>query len=143
MDDIRQHLIEWKLNKLNFAFFRHLDRREYDDAAQLITPDGIIHFTGGVTRGRAAFCDYTRQWPDLTVRHVVSNLLYSELTEDSARGEGLLAVFVGPGQTGDAPVPRHPSEPHLAEVQDLYRLTDEGWRIAERRFKNLLLPAHS
>ena len=141
MEIERQHLIEWQLNKLNFTFFRHLDRREYDQVAQLITPDGVIHFTAGVTRGPAELCEYTRQWPDLTVRHVVSNMIYSEVTEDSAKGEGLLAVFVGPGRADEAPVPRLPSEPHLAEVEDLYRRTADGWRIAERRFRNLLLPA--
>lgn len=143
MEDDRQHVIEWKLNRLNYAFFRHLDRREYDAVAQLITDDGMIHFTGGVTRGRTELCDYTRQWPDLTVRHVVSNMIYSNVSEDSAQGEGLLVVFVGPGRLDDAPVPRLPAEPHLAEVYDLYRRTDDGWRIAERRFKNLLLPAAS
>lgn len=142
MDELAQQLHEWRLTRLNYAFFNHLDRREYEAAAELITPDGVINFSAGATRGRKEFLSYVRQWPDLTVRHAVTNLVYGELSETSARGEALLVVFAGPPSAGGpAAPPKHATEPHVAEVHDRYERHGERWLIAERTFKNLLLPA--
>jgi hypothetical protein len=144
IDDEAQLLLEWRLTRLNFRFFAHLDRREYEAAAELIAPAGVINFSAGTTRGRDEFLAYVRQWPDLTVRHAVTNLVYDEVTEDSARGEGLLVVFVGPPSAEGAGAPaKHATEPHLAEIHDRYERIGDAWLIAERTFKNLLLSAAS
>lgn len=136
-----QMRIEWELGRLNLAFFHHLDHREYDSLAALLTADGVIRFGQAVTRGRKELHEYAQGWPDLTLCHVVTNLYYSEVTEEHALGRGLLTVFAGPSRRGGRAVARELSEPHVTEMRDRYRYTDEGWRIAEREFRNVLLPA--
>lgn len=139
MDLAAEQLIEWQLDRLNLRFFDYLDTRNYDALVGTITDDCVIHFTAGSTRGREELRKQTLGWPDFTVRHVVTNLIYSEVTADTARGQGLLTVFSGPGSADGSAVPRFPAEPHLSQVVDWYARTAEGWLIAERRFVNLLL----
>lgn len=139
MDLAARQLIEWQLDRLNLRFFDALDTRDYDALVRTITDDCVIHFTAATTRGRDALRAQTLGWPEVTVRHVVTNLIYSEVTEDEAQGKGLLTVFSGPPGPDGGAVPRFAAEPHLSQIIDRYRRSGEGWLIAERRFVNLLL----
>lgn len=68
--------VAWRLARLNTAFIHHYDRREYDEVLALFTQDAVYEVRSQALHGHAeirAALD-ARSGPELTVRHLVTNL---------------------------------------------------------------------
>jgi hypothetical protein len=140
VDSTAQQLIEWRLTKLNTAFALHLDRREYESMIALFTPDATYERHGNVHNGHAEIREAMHERPDFTVRHLVSNLHFTEITDDHARGDLVLMAYSGPARTDGNPVHYSYPQGHLMEIRDYYVHTGDGWRISERVVAPLLVP---
>ncbi|PZQ78459.1 MAG: nuclear transport factor 2 family protein [Variovorax paradoxus] len=137
--DEQQHLaIESHCMRLVHDFAAFVDRREFDRLANLFTVDG--HFSrprlpdvvvAGRDRIRASFTQ--RPSAEFT-RHLVHNLRVTVTSPTHARGEFCLVLYtakVDPhaGEFGACAEARQ----LIADIEDDFALTDEGWRIASRR----------
>lgn len=136
--------IAWSLARLNTAFIHHYDRREYEEVLSLFAPDAVYELRGRALRGRAdikAALD-ARPGPELTVRHLVTNLHFHTITDSSAHGVSCLTAYAGPAPTGTGPA-RYPAANagHLVQVTDRYAVHDGRWKIAHRTAEELLVPA--
>jgi hypothetical protein len=112
------------------------DNGRSDTLHELYVEDGELDL-GGPTplRGRQAIHEWGRQLaqnpPWKTIRHVCTDMRFVMDGSDSARGTMVLIVFMDPDGT-------QPSAPwNIGEDHDRYLRTDEGWRIASRRWVNM------
>jgi SnoaL-like protein len=138
--DSGQQRIEWQLGKLNTDFAHFLDRREYESMITLFTPDATYERHGEVLRGHQQIREAMHTRPDLTIRHIVSNLHFFDVTEDAAHGDTCLMAYAGPPRVDGAPAVYSTRQGYLTEVRDTYVRTDDGWRIARRIATPLLVP---
>jgi hypothetical protein len=85
-------------------FFRAVDDRSFDEAADCFAPDGVWHRHGSTLHGRHEVVAALRTKPgDVTERHMVS----TTHVEPTAPGawRGISYVQIVRGRTGAAPVP--------------------------------------
>ena len=135
--------VAWSLARLITAFVHHYDRREYDQVLALFTPDAVYQVRGRALRGHAeirAALD-ARPGPELTVRHLVTNLHFHTITDTQAQGSSCLTAYAGP-TAGVGPA-RDPAATagHIVQVTDHYTVHEGRWRIASRTADELLVPA--
>ncbi|MBE8523971.1 nuclear transport factor 2 family protein [Amycolatopsis sp. H6(2020)] len=134
----------WILTRLNTAFAHHYDRREYDQVLALFTPDAIYEVHGQVLHGHAEIKTAldSRAGPELTVRHLVTNLHIHTIQEHTAHGVSYLTAYAGP-TPADAGPARYPATHagHIVEVTDRYAVHDRRWKIAHRVARDILVPA--
>jgi hypothetical protein len=136
--------IAWALTRLNTAFFHHYDRREHDNVVAMFTPDAVYELRGRKLHGHAdikAVLD-ARTGPELTVRHLVTNLHFHTITDRSAHGVFCLTAYAGPTPTGSGPA-YYPAATagHIVQLTDRYTRHDGRWKIAHRVADDLLVPA--
>ncbi|MEI6641412.1 MAG: nuclear transport factor 2 family protein [Novosphingobium sp.] len=100
------------------------DEARWDEVAALYAEDGVMvrpTAPDAPIHGREAILAAFRSRPARTTRHVCSNVVIDVEGPDLARGFSAMLLFTG------APVPL------VGSFHDLFRLTSEGWRFAERR----------
>jgi hypothetical protein len=136
--------VAWSLARLNTAFIHHYDRREYDEVLARFTPDAVYEVRGRALHGHAdikAALD-ARSGPELTVRHLVTNLHFHTITDTYAHGSSCLTAYAGPTSDGSGPA-RYPAANagHIVQVTDRYTVHDGRWKIASRIAEELLTPA--
>lgn len=136
--------VAWSLTRLNSAFIHYYDRRKYDEVLALFTPDAVYEVRGRALHGHAeikAALD-ARPGPELTVRHLVTNLHFHTIGADYAHGVSCLTAYAGPTPTGTGPA-RYPTANagHIVQVTDRYTVHDGRWKIASRIAEVLLIPA--
>ena len=106
-----------------------LDRHEYHDLRDLLTPD--VHY---VSVGRefhdvdAVIASFVARESGRTTRHALGNLLLERSSDDTATGRGCWHTFA----SNEDP-PRGVPIFMVADFDDRYRRDADGtWRIAER-----------
>jgi ketosteroid isomerase-like protein len=136
--------IAWTLARLNTAFIHHYDRREYDKVLAMFTPDAVYEVRSRKLHGHAdikAALD-ARAGPELTVRHLVTNLHFHIIEDGYAHGVCCLTAYAGPTPADTGPA-RYPAANagHIHQLTDRYALHDGRWKIAHRIAEELLTPA--
>jgi len=101
----------------------------------LYTEDAELDLGFTPLRGREAIREWGRQLvespPWKSIRHVCTNMRFFADGPDAAEGVTLLIVFMDADGT-------HSSVPwNIGEDHDRFVRTEEGWRIASRRYVNL------
>jgi hypothetical protein len=136
--------IAWSLARLNTAFIHHYDRREHDEVLALFAPNAVYEVHGRALHGHAAIKAVldARPGPELTVRHLVTNLHFHTIGDGYAHGVSCLTAFVGPAAAGADPA-RYPAANagHITQLTDRYALHEGRWKIAGRIAEKLLVPA--
>jgi uncharacterized protein (TIGR02246 family) len=118
-------------------FFRCLDRRQYDELADLFAPDGTWFRQGAELRGRDAIVAALAQRPAaLVTRHLLSNVWVDIITQDAVHVHYDVSVYT---QSGTSP-PRHAQI--LSGIDRLIRVRD-AWRIERKEAQPALVFAAS
>lgn len=132
-------VIEWECLKLCHAFAHAIDSSDFEKVVSLFTPDGTFLREGILLRGRDAMREAFRHRPNVTTVHMVSNFLPLEVSATRVKAVAYNASI----STFDQSQPIRKFDPQdgvrLLRFDDEYALTDEGWRIADRRAVNLLI----
>jgi len=114
-------------------FFRCLDRRQYDELADLFAPDGAWIRQGAELRGRDAIVTALAQRPAaLVTRHLLSNVWVDIVTAEIAHVHYDVSVYA---QSGTSP-PRHAQI--LSGLDGLIRVRD-AWRIERKEAQPALV----
>jgi ketosteroid isomerase-like protein len=124
--------IEAELTQLVSRFSHCIDSGKYQELALLFTDDGIFDRVGQVLNGRAAILEAMRNRHSYLTRHMVSNILFTQIDAQEARATMYVANFVGHGGNSELPVSFALPQPAILEFDDTYRRTADGWRIARR-----------
>lgn len=76
-------------------FFGHYDRREYPQLFALMAPDGVWHRNadGAVRVGPELEAALAKRLPNLTVVHLITNLVADVTGADSIVVRGLMTIF--------------------------------------------------
>ena len=112
-----------------------IDMQDYEAFAALFLPDGELQRPGdSPLHGRAAILAAYRARPaDRITRHVVTNTRVDLESESVARVSSLVLLWSGSRSSAAGPYGR-PAQPRrvLGEFDDRLVQVDEGWRIARR-----------
>jgi hypothetical protein len=137
MTEIETLLIERACERLIVDSATHNDRHDWSALAALYTGEGVvIRPSGQRLEGRAAIeAAYAAGPTERITRHLCANLrVYAD---GPASAHATTAVMIVSGvlsDDSDVAFGVVPSEHHLlGEFSDRFVLTDDGWRIAERR----------
>ncbi|HET8902614.1 MAG TPA: nuclear transport factor 2 family protein [Saccharospirillum sp.] len=130
-------LAEHAIHRLVLDAQHALDTREFDDFVQLFTPEGRLYrpTTPEPLVGRESIRQaYLKNPPNRLNRHLVTNQLVTLVSETEA--DSLAYVTLYSSESGElesevfgAPVHRS----LVGEYHDRCVLTDDGWRLQERR----------
>lgn len=100
------------------------DEARWDEVAALYAEDGVMFrptAPDAPVAGREAILAAFKSRPPRTTRHVCSNVVVDVESETTARGTSAMLLFTGEGA------------PLVGSFHDLFVLTGDGWRFAERR----------
>ena len=119
------------IERLNADFGHELDRGTSDGFAALFTPDALYTHGARILRGRDAirafFISRTAEG-SRTSRHVVTGLRIDFQSPSEAVGVSVCTTFSMPG----LPEIASTIPAIVADFEDRYVLTDDGWRFAAR-----------
>ena len=136
MEREQERAIEWECQKVLRQYYQHVDRREFEEAVALFTPDVDWVGLGVPLRGRKEILDALS--PALgksTARHVLTNTVVTVIDEDHAEARSYNTLSTSHEtmfDVGDRPIP-YEGPNILADMSEQLVRTDEGWRIAQRR----------
>lgn len=100
------------------------DEARWDEVAALYAEDGVMFrptAPDAPVAGREEILAAFKSRPPRTTRHVCSNVVIDVESETTARGTSAMLLFTGEGA------------PLVGSFHDLFVLTGDGWRFAERR----------
>lgn len=118
---------------LDYAHFA--DRCEYDRWAALFCEDAVFRHFGAAHVGRAQIRTATGPRPTIPM-HVMSNIRIDVLGRERARGTSYVTGYVRARDTTGVVPSVAPWA--IGRYSDVYALTAEGWRIAERELELFL-----
>lgn len=137
MDDRARMEIEWACTRLSHAFSYCIDIRDYEGLAALFAPDGVWERHGRLLRGREEILEVLRSRPaNQFTRHITTSFHFTEVSETTARAT-LYNMSYFSFSAESLPSPYVPENALLLDFLDTYRLTDEGWKFAERITKSI------
>jgi len=113
------------------------DQRRYEELAALFTPDALLfrpsapdQAIAGIDAILAAF----RKRPlDVMTFHVCTDIIVSVDDAASARGQSRILLLSARRPAEDGPRPTAAETPVPGVFYDRFRLTESGWKFAERR----------
>lgn len=110
-----------------------VDACQYDGFVALFAVDGAFERAGQISRGHEAIRQFLAARPAGRVtRHVCTNIRIDMITPDAAKGTCTALMFQAPaGQQTPLPV----STPVVVDYDDLYQLTDSGWKFKHRKIQ--------
>lgn len=118
---------------LSIAFANGVDHRHYDRVAALFTEDGILNRWGQAIMGRAELRAWLDTRPtDVVTRHVCSNFEARLTAPGIAQGFTLFTFYRGAGSDNRDASIALTGPAMVGEYLDQFRLTQDGWRIAQR-----------
>jgi len=142
MDARARMVIEWQCRNLCYEFAHCIDSRRYVELTALFTQNGVFNRVGQVLNGHAAILAALEQRSlEMRTRHVCHNIRFGEVSEKSARALVYNTTLTGRGDPLGVPVPYGLTQGVFLEFRDIYCLTPEGWRIAERIASTVLTPS--
>lgn len=100
------------------------DEARWDEVAALYAEDGVMFRPTApdvAVAGRDAILAAFKARPPRKTRHVCSNVVIDVESATTARGTSAMLLFTGEGA------------PLVGSFHDRFRLTEDGWRFAERR----------
>ncbi len=122
---------------MDYAYYR--DRPDAEGLASIFTEDAVLSVLGQVFNGRGAIrarLQGAEQGP--VFRHMMSTIRI--FVESEARATGVSYVTVYSAPPGELPRPLvQPSG--VGEYHDVFVNTAEGWKIQQRVFKPIFMPA--
>lgn len=124
--------IEWQCQKILLKYLHHVDRREFDAAANLFTQDARWFAQGVSLQGRNEILEALySSLSDGTIRHVFTNTIVTVTDDKHAICRSYHSIYYNANsriEDSDKPLPFQ--GPHrIADQVDKMVLTDEGWRI--------------
>jgi hypothetical protein len=120
---------------LDYAHFA--DTGRWVEWAGLFAEDGELHLFGQVQKGREAIRSAVATGGETATLHCVSNIRIDVVGEREAAGTAYVAAFVK--ATSDAATASVVAPVAVGVYRDRYRLTADGWRIAQRAFEPFLM----
>ncbi len=114
----------------DYAYFR--DREEPEPYAAVFAHDGVFEFRGARFEGRSAIAErLTEGAGKVITRHVMSNVRIDAISPEEATGTSLVTLY----QADRGELPRRVDGfLGIGEYHDRFVRTDEGWKIAHRKF---------
>ena len=114
----------------DYAYFR--DREEPEPYAAVFARDGVFEFRGTRFEGRQAIAARLAEGAGKVItRHVMSNVRIDPIGPDEAAGTSLVTLY----QADLGELPRSVEGfVGIGEYHDRFVRTDEGWKIAHRKF---------
>lgn len=117
-----------------------IDRRQYDAFLALFAPDPVLDRMGEQYRGHEGLRRFCAARPlDRHVRHLCSNIRIDPTGPGTASGTSAATMYQALAAP-DADFPFATPVPLIAEYQDTYLLTDQGWKIKSRKVGIAFLP---
>jgi hypothetical protein len=117
--------IEWDCARLINLYAQLNDAGRWEEVAALYAPDGLMTRPTAPDApivGRGAILAAFRARPPRVTCHISSNIVVTVESARRARGTSAMLLFTA----ADKP-------PLVGGFQDVFVLTDDGWRFAERR----------
>lgn len=128
--------IEWECTRLINLYALLNDEARWEEVVALYAEDGLMTRPTAPDApivGRAALLEAFTARPPRASRHVCSNIVVTVEGPAEASAESVILLFTG-SDPGDGGLPvRDPAGPLVGTYRDRFRLTEEGWRFAERR----------
>jgi uncharacterized protein (TIGR02246 family) len=112
------------------------DRQDYESFAALFTQDGVLYRPSGEPlRGAEEIVASYRTRPSIRItRHVCTNVLITVESQERARGLTYVVLYAADGSQPPSQFgARCDSRVLIGELEDVFRRTESGWRIAERQ----------
>jgi hypothetical protein len=125
MSDADRRAIEWDCARLISLYAQLNDAARWEEVAALYTPDGLMTRPTAPDApivGRDAILAAFQARPPRVTCHICSNIVVTVESPYRARGTSAMLLFTA----ADAP-------PLVGGFRDIFVLTEEGWRFAERR----------
>jgi len=129
-------LIEHACTRLVLESIAANDRQDYEAFAALFTSDGLLHRPNGEPLcGRDEIIASYRTRPrNRITRHICTNILVHVDSPQSARGTTYVVLYTADSlQSVKHYGAKCDPRTLIGELEDQFRLTNDGWRIAERR----------
>ena len=112
------------------------DQQDADAYVDVFTEDARLVIQGQTFNGRDAIRQRTAEWSEtLVARHLMTTIQITPVDNSTATGIAytlIMAADVDRGTTGPIPVE---SFRVMGEYHDVFKLTEDGWKIARREFK--------
>lgn len=122
------------------AFAHHVDHREFDQAVVLFAEDGVFLRPDVRAHGRTEIARIWEGRPESVVtKHMLSPPHFTAVSAAEVRAVTPFTLYTV--EWNGEGLPRFDRPPAIAEFHDRLVLTDDGWKIAERRGVPVLLPA--
>ena len=136
MDRDQERAIEWECQKIMRRYYFHVDRREFEKAVALFTPDVDWMSHGVKLDGRDELLKgLYASLGEGTVRHILTNTVVTVTDNDHAIVRSYNTLYYrSDAEYQEADDPLAMEGPHrlLDSYAELTR-TDDGWRISKRR----------
>lgn len=135
MDREQRIAIEWECTRLINRYALLTDEARWEDVVALYAKDGLMTRPTSpddpIVGHEALLAAFTARLPRIS-RHVCANIVVTVESETEASAESVILLFTGSAaEDGGLPIPD--GAPLVGTYRDRFRLTDEGWRFAERR----------
>ncbi|MEO8546682.1 MAG: nuclear transport factor 2 family protein [Burkholderiaceae bacterium] len=124
---------EQECARLSHDFAWAVDRGLHDAFIALFIPEGALERAGEVLRGPTALRRFLEAMPvNRTMRHLCSNIRIDMTDERHAKGTSAVMMVHALAATGTS-LPLPAAVPLVAEYEDDYLLTDNGWKFQYRK----------
>ena len=131
-----ERAIEWECQKVVRKYYAHVDKREFEQAVALFTPDvDWVGFDVPLNGREELLEGLYGALGKSTIRHVLTNTVVDVIDEDHAKVcsyNTLNATHDTTYEVGDSPIP-YEGPTFVADMTEDMLRTDEGWLIARRR----------
>ena len=133
MDRDEERKIEWECKRILTRLCLYNDTRNFDEMANLFTPDGVWFRLGEALIGRENIRKEMEARPaGVLVQQVLSNVLVTVIDADHAEAISYKSIYRHEeGEKLDKPVALDGPKWVSVYNESLVRL-DEGWRIARK-----------
>jgi len=132
----QRRAIEWECTRLINLYANLNDQGRWPDVAALYTEDGLMTRPTAPDQaivGRHALLASFVARPPRVSRHICANIVVTVESETRASACSNILLFTGTADAdGGLPI-RDDGPPLVGEFHDVFALTADGWRFAERR----------
>jgi hypothetical protein len=135
MSDVERMAAEWACERLVRKFAMLNDDRDHEGLAALFTEDGSFSRPldpDNPIVGRDNIMVMFRDRPPRLSRHIMTNSVIDIASSTEARGRSYLTFVSSTDVDSPRPVKAEPAI-HVGQYDDVFVLTDKGWRFKERR----------
>lgn len=134
-----QDEIEQACERIITRMAHYMDHGQYEALSRLFTEDGEFNRRGMSSRGRKEIFDSVSLRPvNVITRHFCSAPCFETVTDSEATAVTYVVMYQsdrnenGPAKLAAPAV--------IAEYYDTFRRSSEGWRLAKRTIKPIMLP---